>query len=324
MNTDLTPVRIGPSEKVHAPLGLGTWSFGANQWSGQEDANLLGAMEAALDHGITHFDSATDYGDGYSERLIGRFLAADPRRRERLFLATKANLDELTSQRMLAAIDDSRARLQTDMIDLYYIHWPRTGQDMRPVMEGLELARQQGKIKAIGVSNFSVEQMMQVAEVGRIDAHQLGYNLVWRFSERDLIPYCIANDIAIVTYSSIAHGILAGRFTRQLNLPPGDQRHGILLFREDVWPFVYEGVEQFKRVAQEAGVHLIHLAIRWLLHQPGITTVLVGARNASQAEFNAQALQCEIPASVFDELSRISDSVMQNIPDEGNPFGYHP
>lgn len=166
--------------------------------------------------------------------------------------------------------------------------------------------------------------MAQVAEVGRIDAHQLSYNLLWRFPERDLIPYCIANQIAVVTYSSIAHGILAGRFARQLELAPGDQRHDILLFRQDVWPGVFEDVEQFKRVAQESGIHLIHLAIRWLLHQPGVTTVLVGARDAAQAAFNAQALQGEIPARVFDELGAISDRVMKDVPDEGNPFGHHP
>jgi aryl-alcohol dehydrogenase-like predicted oxidoreductase len=158
-------VQIAPSEKTHARLGFGGWSFGPRQWTGQEDANLLGAMETALEKGITHFDTAADYGDGYSEQLIGRFMAADPARRDRIFLASKANLDDITAQSMIAAIDASRARLQTDMIDLFYIHWPRTGQDMRPVMEGLETARQRGKIRAVGVSNFSVEQMDHISEV---------------------------------------------------------------------------------------------------------------------------------------------------------------
>jgi aryl-alcohol dehydrogenase-like predicted oxidoreductase len=113
-------------------------------------------------------------------------------------------------------------------------------------------------------------------------------------------------------------------FGRQLDLPEGDQRRDLLLFRENVWPNVFHATEQFKAVAERVGVHLIHLAVRWLLHQPGVTSVLVGVRNAQQVVFNAQALRCDIPDSVFDELTAINDAVKLLIPDEGNPFGYHP
>jgi len=322
--TPLSPIKIGPGEKPHAPLGLGGTTFGPNQWSGQEDANLLAGMEESLAHGITHFDTGADYGGGYSEQLIGRFMAAKAGRRERLFLASKASMDDMSAQAMIDAVDGSRARLQTDVIDLYYIHWPRTGKDMRPWMEALETARQQGKIRAIGVSNFSVEQMEQVSQVGRIDAHQLYYHLLWRFPERDLIPYCEAHKIAVVTYSSLAHGILSGKFGRQTSFPEGDHRRTILMFREDVWPGVYEAVEAFKTVAGQSGRPLLHMAIRWLLRQRGITTVLVSARDAQQALFNAQALDGDIPDSVFEALSEISERAMVGIPDEGNPDGYHP
>jgi aryl-alcohol dehydrogenase-like predicted oxidoreductase len=322
---DTAPVQIGPGEKQHKPIGFGGWSFGPDQWSGQEDTNLLGAMESALEHGITHFDTADGYGDGHSERLLGRFMAAEPGRREKIFLATKYQSDNISAQDMLQAVDVSRERLQTDMIDLFYIHWPRAGKDIRPWMEGLETARQQGKIRAIGVSNFSVADMEMVSEVGRIDAHQLPYNLLWRFAERDIIPYCIEHNISVVTYSSIAHGILAGRFGLDVEFPVGDQRRsGIVLFRDDVWPTVHEGVEAFKGVAERAGRSLIHLAIRWVIHQSSVTSVLVGARNTRQAESNAQALDGAIPDSVFDELTAISDGLMQRIPDIGNPYGHHP
>jgi myo-inositol catabolism protein IolS len=324
MTADTAPTRIGPGEKSHAPLGFGGWSFGPNQWTGQEDANLLSAMQSAVDNGITHFDTASDYGDGYSERLIGRFIAANASQRDRLFIASKFTSDDLTARSMLNAVDASLARLQTDVIDLYYIHWPRTGKDLRPWMEGLETARQQGKIRAIGVSNFSVAQMEQIAEVGRIDAHQLLYNLLWRFNERDLIPYCREHGIAIVTYSSIAHGILAGRYPRDLEMPPGDQRRTILMFRDDVWPGVYEAVEAFKAVAERTGRTLIHLAIRWLLHERGVSAVLVGARDVRQAAYNVQALEGEIPDHIFDELTAISDRVIPLIPDVGNPYNYYP
>lgn len=191
-------------------------------------------------------------------------------------------------------------------------------------MEGLETARRQGKIRSIGVSNFSITDMQQVSQVGRIDAHQLPYNLLWRFNERDIIPYCVQQNIAVVTYSSIAHGILAGRYPRDLVLPPGDQRKSVILFEPDIWPVIYDSVEEFKAVAEKAGRSLIHLAIRWVIHQKGITSVLVGARNAQQSLSNAEALEGDIPESVFDALTVISDRVMQHVPDAGNPYDHHP
>jgi aryl-alcohol dehydrogenase-like predicted oxidoreductase len=300
---------------------LGCWVFGADQWQGQAKEELLATMQAALQYGLTHFDTASGYGDGRSELVVGQFLRD---KREKVFLASKASLDEMNVQLMLERVNQSLARLQTDLIDLYYIHWPRRGKDLRPLMEGLELARQQGKIRAIGVSNFSVEQMAQVAEVGKIDAHQLGYNLFWRVAEKDVIPYCREQGIAIVTYSSIAQGILTGKFPRDLQLGPGDQRSGIILFEKKVWPYIYEGVERLKGLAQAIDRPLAQLAIRWVLRQEGISSALVGARKVYQIEQNVQALNGEIPAEIFAQMTEISNEVIKNIPDTGNMYRYYP
>lgn len=320
----LRDVQIGRSEKHHAPLGMGGSFYGLDHQNNQGEKDILAALETALENGITHFDTAAGYGNGYSERLLGRFMAADVNRRERMFLASKDNLDDISVQAIITAIDASRERLQIDFIDLYYLHWPRTGKDLRPLMEGLETARHQGKIHSIGVSNFSVEQMEQISEAGRIDAHQLGYNLLWRFDEQDVIPYCMKHNIAVIAYSALAHGILAGKYRQQLDFVPDDQRWTILLFRKDVWPGVYDAIETFKQVAERERLSLSHLALRWLLRQPAVTSVLVSAKNRQQVLDNAQALAVEIPDSVLDELTAISDGVIDAIPDEGNPFGYHP
>jgi aryl-alcohol dehydrogenase-like predicted oxidoreductase len=315
------PVQISPVLKSHAPLGLGCWTFGPDQWTGKEDSNLLAAMETSLAYGINHFDTAADYGKGHSERLIGKFMKG---RREAVFLATKANTDDLTVGAMLRHVSESLERLQTHFIDLFYIHWPRKGKDLRPWMEGLEIARKKGLIGAIGVSNFTVEQMEQVGEVGTINAHQLCYNLFWRYAEQDIIPYCRQHNIAVVTYSSIAHGILAGKFQRALNFQPGDGREKVLLFSDGVWSHIYEAVEQLKTLASEIGAPLTKLAIRWVLAQRGITSSLVGARDAAQARQNAEALDGDIPSSVFERMTAISDQVMQHIPDTGNVYLYYP
>lgn len=129
-------------------------------------------------------------------------------KREQVFLASKSHVDDLTEAAVLAEVDGS-LKVRADFIDLDDIHWPRA-RDMRPVMEGLETARAQGKIGAIGVSNFNVAQMEQVSEVGRIAVHQMGYNLLWRYAEVEALPYCRDHDIAVVAYSPLGHGILTG------------------------------------------------------------------------------------------------------------------
>jgi myo-inositol catabolism protein IolS len=312
---------LPPDDRMLNPLVLGGTVFGADPYIGARADDLWATMEAALSYGINHFDTASGYGDGASERLIGQFLAG---RRDQVFIASKASTEHISAAAMLDEIDQSLKRLQTDYIDLYYIHWPRKGHDLRPWMEGLETARQQGKIKAVGVSNFSVEQMAQVAEVGKINAHQLSYSLLWRFAEADIIPYCRTNGVAVVTYSSIAQGILTGKFPRNPQFEPGDSRGRTVHFDSDVWPHVYEAVEHFKKVAQEANRSLTHLAIRWVLHQPSVHSAVVSARKPQQLAHNVEALHGAIRDAIFERLTMISDQVMKHIPNTGNVYRYYP
>ena len=317
-----TRVTIGPSRKQLRRIALGCWAFGGASWGGQEDADSLAAMSAALSCGINHFDTAVGYGAGRSESIVGRFIAA-AERGSQVFLATKSPMLD-SAENCLQAVDDGLGRLGVDCIDLFYIHWPKQGMDPRPMMRGLEQARAAGKIKCIGVSNFSVEQMDQVSEVGRIDAHQLCYNLFWRYPERDVIPYCRQHDIAVVTYSSIAQGILTGKFAREPKFEDGDSRAGMLHFDPQVWPHVYEGVEQLKRVAAEAGRPLAHLAIQWVAAQAGVNSILVGARNGKQVEQNSESLTSPAPRDVLARMTEISDEVCGHVPDVGNIFRYYP
>lgn len=311
-------IRIGKSPVEQPRLGFGGSWFVPYTEPSDEDRNLLAAMEAAYDAGIRHFDTAATYGKGHSEELYARFIAP---RRDEIFLASKFDPAESTAAAIYAEVNASLHRLNTDRIDLYYIHWPRTGRDMRPVMEGLERARAEGKIGAVGVSNFGVAEMEQVSEVGTIDAHQLGYNLIWRYAEEDVIPWCIAHDVKLVTYSTMAHGILTGKFARDPGLREGDQRHRILPFRADIWPYVHAGVERMKAIAEELNRPLAHLAIRWNLAQPGIASVIIGGRNAAQVNDVAGALDGDIPRSALEELTAISDEIVRHVPRADNLFG---
>lgn len=304
-----------------APMALGGSLFGDTPWKPEYRETLMDTMSTALSEGITHFDTAADYGGGTSERVVGEFVRE---RREKIFLASKASIDEMDAALMHKQVDAALDRLGLDYIDLFYIHWPRKGKDPRPLMEGLMQAREKGKIHAIGVSNFSAEQMAQVEEVGVLDVHQLGYNLFWRAAEQEVIPYCRKRGIAVVTYSSIAQGILTGKFSRELHFEADDQRRGIALFQPEVWPHIYDAVEKLKVLAEEADRPLVHLAIRWVLHQSGIHTAVVGAKNASQASSNAAALAGGIDSTIFDRMSEISDEVRPHLPDWPNMYNHVP
>ncbi len=312
--------RIGAGAMETKALGLGCWSFGGSGWGGQDDDKSREAMAAALQADIGHFDTASGYGRGHSEDVIGEYLS---RRKAKVFLASKTPAGQLDAQGMLERVEQSLRRLRRKTIDLYYIHWPRRGEgvDMRPAMEGLELARQQKKIRAVGVSNFSIAEMEHVSEAGSIDAHQLCYNLLWRKGERELIPWLREHGCAVVAYGALGMGILSGKFPRHPEFAPGDTRSKVIYFRPDVWPRIYEAVREMLLVAEAANQPLAHLAIQWILRQPGVDLALVGAREGWQMEQNAQALEQDIDEAALDRLTQISDQLAPSIPSEDNIFG---
>ncbi|NLL14695.1 MAG: aldo/keto reductase [Fibrobacter sp.] len=315
----LQSTRIGSVPKKSSVLGLGCWAIGGRDWGIQNENDSLDAIKASYDRGITHFDTAQAYGKGHSEELLGRALKAV---REKVFIASKMMFTQ--REKVEASIANSLKRLKTDYIDLFYIHWPKKNADLEGMMEGLIRAREKGLIKGIGVSNFSIEQMETLLRVGQIDAHQLCYNLLWRWPEYDIIPFCIEKKISIVTYSSIAQGILTGKFAKEIEFAAGDHRKYTVLFDKELWPLVYEGVENLKNIAENSGRSLLELAIRWVLSRQGVSTVLVGARNGSQVQSNVKSLHGEIDSTILDELTRVSNLIMKSIPDTGNIFRWYP
>ena len=317
-------VTLPPVDLEHGKLALGGWVFGGTHWAGQNPQDSRAVMEAALRRGMNHFDTAEGYGDGRSEQLIGEFLRTDDLRRGHVFVASKVFLKEPTAESVRASLEASLARLGVDSLDLYYVHWPLRGADLRPVFEELQKARDSGQIHAIGVSNFSIADLDAARSVCEIHAHQFCYNLLWRFPEREMIPYCSEHQISMISYSSIAQGILTGGFAKEPQFAAGDLRALTVLFEPQVWPRVYEAVEKMKVVATAAKRPLVHLAIRWLTRQERLTSVLVGARNAVQVNELAGAMGGAIADSTFDQLAAISDELQAAIPDTGNLFRFYP
>jgi len=306
------------ARSVPPGLGLGCWEFSDIGTGQPRDEESIQTIRAARDRGIVHFDTAQSYGDGHSESIVGAALEGVAG----AFVASKSHVTD--KQGAIRTVTTSLKRLRKDSLDLFYIHWPRKGVDLRPMMEGLEELRSRSVIRLIGVSNFSVADMESVSQAGRIDVHQLCYNLLWRFPERSVIPYCVAHTISIVTYSTIAQGLLSDQARSPERFSKGDARAATVYYRPDVWPRVRESVSAMQRAARQAGLPLSTLAIRWVLSRPGITSVLVGGRSLAQVESNIRAASSAISSDAETRLTALSEEAWRQMPDVGNIFLYYP
>jgi myo-inositol catabolism protein IolS len=308
----------GPVLEIPRGLGLGCWEFSDIGDGRPDDEMSVAVIAAARRLGITHFDTADGYGDGQSETVVGRALEPS----ETLFLASKCRA--ASKKDTMRIIEQSLRRLRRKWIDLFYIHWPQKGFDLRPMMEGLEELRARGIVHKIGVSNFSVADMESVSEVGRIDAHQICYNLLWRYPEREVIPWCMNHGVELVTYSTIAQGLLSDTIRDPGTFTKGDARAATIYYRPDVWPHVKESVKAMQTAAKECGLSLSTIAIKWVLAQPGVVSALVGARSIAHVERNVRSASASVPGDVMKEISDLSLQAQRHIPDVGNIFLFYP
>ena len=304
-----------------AQLGLGCWAFGGKGEARPDDQNSLALLARAEAWGVVHWDTAQDYGAGHSETVLGRYLADHP---GVATVATKAAFSASRDE-VRARVERSLERLQVPAIDVFYIHWPSSGQDPATMVEALEDCRSRGLIRRIGVSNFSVAQMQAARRGGTLDDHQLGYSLAWRVAEDEVIPYCRENDIAVTVYSPLAQGLLSSQGRDPDRWGPTDPRRKTVFYLPDVWPKVERVLAKMEAVASEGGVELSDLALRWVLTRPGISTVLVGASTEAQLRANVEtrARAYELTAAV-DALDELSRALASELPAVGNMFLYYP
>lgn len=305
---------LGTTDIAISPIILGTWQAGKKGWVDIEDQAVIHAMQAALEAGITTFDTAEIYGDGYSEELVGKALAD---RRERVVLATKVFPHHLRFNQVIDACEQSLRRLQTEVIDLYQIHWPAGafGSDLVPIgetMAALNQLKDQGKIRAIGVSNFSRAQIEEAAQYGRIDSLQPPYSLFWRGVEADQLPYCIEHNLTVMAYSSLAQGLLTGKFGATHQFPDADIRSKNKLFRPPLYDTALAALAELHPIAHRHHTTIGNLALAWLLAQPQ-TTAIVGVRNALQAQENAKAAAIQLSAQDLQDIDAISRTVTEHV-----------
>ncbi len=309
-------ISLGKSDIQITPILMGTWQAGKTMWTGIDDNETERAIRAAYDAGITTFDTATVYGDGHSERIVGKALSDV---RDRVVIATKVFAHSLHYDGVMAACDQSLKDLGTDWIDLYQIHWPAGsfGSKKVPIeetMRALNDLKDQGKIRAIGVSNFSRSQIAEAAAHGRIDSLQPPYSLFWRQVEADAMPYCRENDITILAYSPMAQGFLTGKFGPDHKFEKGDHRAKNRLFSADLYPKVLDAVDALRPIAEKNEATLAQLALAWVISHEN-TCAIAGARNADQAAANAQAASVRLTEEDLAEMDRIGRTVTDRLDD---------
>jgi aryl-alcohol dehydrogenase-like predicted oxidoreductase len=291
LEIDMERSAIAGTPLTVSRVAIGTWAIGGWMWGGTDETESISTIRSALDHGINVIDTAPAYGFGRSEEIVGKAIA-EGRLRDRVVIATKVGLEwkdgsvfrNANQGRIIREVEDSLRRLRTDYIDIYQVHWPDPLVAIEETAAAMQMLLTQGKIRAIGVSNFSVEQMRRFRSVAPLHVLQSPYNLFEREIETDLLPYCRKNNIAMFGYGALCRGLLSGRMRSDTAFTGDDLRRADPKFREPRFAQYLSAVQRLDRLAQERfGQHVIQLAVRWMLDQ-GITTALWGARHPGQLE----------------------------------------
>jgi aryl-alcohol dehydrogenase-like predicted oxidoreductase len=298
-------------------IGLGTWAIGGTEWGYVSDDDAVRTCLAIFDHGINLIDTAPIYGyrGGYgrAEEIVGKAIRMHGRR-EDFYIATKAGLEwredgifsNSTPARLRRELEDSLTRLGTDFIDLYQIHWPDLAVPIEAAAGELLKFYQEGKVRALGVSNYSVEQMEAFRSFAPLHSNQPPYNILERAIDAEVLPYCEKHGIAVLSYSSLCRSLLAGQLGAEMQFAPGDIRSADPKFQQPRFGQYLTAVEHLDEYARERyGKRVIHLALRWVLDRPGMSAALWGAKRPAQLEAVDEALGWKLDASAFEAIDAI-------------------
>lgn len=315
---DMLTRQIGRSGIEASAVGLGTWAIGGWMWGGTDETQSIEAIHASIDEGISLIDTAPAYGQGLAEEIVGKALKG---RRDKVVLATKCGLVWHTQKgnhffdydgrpvhrylgrdAIIYEVEQSLKRLGTDHIDHYITHWQDTTTPIEETMEALEQLKAQGKIRSIGASNTSVDELRAYIGAGQLDAIQEEYSMVKRDIETTHVPVCLETGVSVLSYSSLALGLLTGKIGPERTFSGDDQRKDNPRFSIENRQKVARLMETISPIAEAHGSSNAQVVIAWTLQQPGITFSLCGARNPGQAIENAKAGRLRLSQSDLDAI----------------------
>ncbi|MFP3904258.1 MAG: aldo/keto reductase [Armatimonadota bacterium] len=312
----------GKSDIEISAIGVGCWSFGGGEddyWGKQEQEKANEVVKTALDMGISHFDTAEAYNNGRSEEALGKALQGI---RDEVVVASKIAPSNCEQGVITEHCEASLDRLDTDYLDIYYVHWPITEYPVDEAFEELTELKQAGKIRSICVSNFGPTQLSEALDTGaQIDLNQLNYSLLSRAIEVEIVPMCMENNIGVVGYMPLMQGILAGKYHDIEEIPPVRRRtrhfstdnpltrHGEPGAEKEV----FRVVDELREISDEMSVPMAELAIAWCIHKPGLTCSLVGARDAEQVKMNARAAEVEMSDEIMQRLDDLTEPLLNRL-----------
>ena len=312
-----------------SPITYGAFAIGGWFWGGADEGDAIKAIETAIDNGIITIDTAPIYGMGHSEKVVGKTIKG---KRDKVQILTKfgmrwdnvggdfafdtndndGNLVKVykfnAKQSIIYECEQSLKRLQTDYIDLYQMHWPDSTTPIEETMEALATLKQQGKIRAAGVCNCPVDLLERAIKIMPVATNQVGYSMINRGIEKDLVPFCLQNGIGILPHSSLHKGLLTGKIKPGHQFNEGDHRPNNPYFQPHNHEEVMKMLASIQFIADERKISLAQLTINWTIQQPAVTSVLVGARNAEQMLDNVKATKFTLTQS---ELRTINDALTQ-------------
>ncbi len=329
--------QLGESDVKVSAVTLGTWAIGGWMWGGTDDDVAVAAIRKAIDCGVTSIDTAAIYGMGHSERVVGRAIAG---RRDQVQLLTKYGLrwEEAEGEKFFDTVDNEGAartvyknarpesvlreceaslkRLGTDVIDLYQCHWRDHTTEVEVTMEAMDKLLEAGKIRAAGVSNFTVEEIEAARNVVPIASDQPPYSMLRRDIEADVLGYCRTHNVGVIVYSPLQLGILTGKVTMDRQFTGDDLRRRSPYYAPANRRRVLDFLEAIRPIAEAHGATLAQLAINWTIHRPGITAALVGARNPAHAAENAAAADFKLTDDQTKRIDDLLDELALDLPEK--------
>ncbi|MCH6264691.1 aldo/keto reductase [Neobacillus citreus] len=304
-------IRIGKTDLYVNPIGLGTNAVGGhNLFPNLDEEAGRDLVRVGLEQGINFLDTAFIYGPKRSEEIVGEVVKERGNRSE-IVIATKAahkfvggevTLDNSPSF-LKRAVEESLTRLQTDYIDLFYIHFPDQDTPKDEAVGALKQLKDEGKIRAIGVSNFSLEQLKEANKDGYVDVYQGGYNLLSREAEKELFPYTIEHDISFVPFYPLASGFLTGKYNINTVISEKNQKRP--QFQKEVYEQNLAKIEKVREIADAKGAEVAHVVLAWYLTREGIDVIIPGAKNADQVLHNLKTLDVELSPQEIQSIDQI-------------------
>ena len=318
---------LGSSGIEASVVAFGAWALGGWRWGGSDDQMSIDALRAGIDAGINFIDTAPAYGFGHGEEVVGKAIEG---RRDKVVIATKCGLSWNTTKGTLFFVSDEKGkndagqyrihkcldpdlvradletslrRLRTDHVDLYLTHWQDVTVPIEDTMALLLDFKKQGKIRAIGACNAKVEDLERYRSKGPLDADQERFSMFDRDLEKAQLPWCRKNNVAVLAYSPLHHGLLTGKIPAEREFKEGDLRRGHPSFTPENLRRTGAFLDKIKPIADRRGLTIGQLVIAWTVSQPGVTHALVGARTPQQAVENAKAGSVELTADELGEMA---------------------